>query len=481
MNFTPEEYGRPLPPAPPTDPKGQPRGEARFPLPHPTTFGGIVNWSSRVYSYLFDQAVSHSRENAERMRLDPMIDACMRLLVEPVSLLSFHIDPDDDEDEYQVRCAEQAQKVLKWMPGFVYAKRHLLDEGIFVGRAGQFVRWQNQFKMGRTWMVPTAFDPVQGDKLVFFFDGRIGVRVHGGFTGPSEQITPTDFSRAYVLDAAEREQLILHQSDPTDATFWKPFQAGQVHGVGLRDKLYWLWALKQRVWGMSMDYLAWFAKGLTIFYFDAHNNEHATEMRAWIEAQDGNTAMLMPHWTGKDFTPVQRFEAATASPAFLQELITKYFDDMIRLVILGQSLTSGVGPTGLGSGVASAHQMTIDQKIKYRAVGLDDTLTRDLLGPFYRANFPGCPCGHWVSDLDDPNAQSMIDNAKEIYAMGGAVPEEPLLEAGGLPQAKPGDTILTNVAGMQPAATDQAPLGVPVQESPNSGADGSNGTPDSVS
>lgn len=405
------------------------------------------------------------------MRLDPVIAYCMKLLCEPISLLGFHIEPDDDEDNEQVQFAAQAQKLLKWTPGITNASYNLLDEGIFVGRAGQQVRWQNVWKRDRTWMLPTGFEPIQGDKLVFGFDGRVGVRVGGNYVGPSEQVRPTDFSRAYFPDAAEREQLIVHCVHPTDASFWQPTKAGQLYGRGLRDELYWLWALKQKVWGMSMDFLAWFAKGLTVFFFQGGNDEHRQEMQTWIEGQDGNTSMLMPWWPTVTFDPIRRFEASTASPAFIQELVTKYFDELIKLVIVGQTLTSGTGPTGLGSGTAQAHQLTFDNRVKFHSTALDETKSRDILGPFYRANKPGMPIGHWVSDIDDPNAQQSLDNAERIYGMGGQIGEEPLLEIAGLEPVKPGQTILTNVQGMQPAATDQTPLGVSVQEPQGSGTE----------
>lgn len=462
MQFTPEEYGSPLPPAKPVDPQGQPRGDAHFPLPHPSQFGSVANWATKTYSYLFDEAIAHSIENAERMRLDPVIDYCMRLLCEPISLLSHSIEPDDPEDETQVKAAEKAQKLLKRIPGITDAKYNLLDEGNFVGRAGQQIRWQYQYKQGKTWMLPTGFRPIQGDKLVWHFDGRVGVRV---MAGSGLRTEPTDYSQAYFVTPEEREQLIVHSVHPTDASFWKPLKAGQVNGVGLRDKLYWLWALKTRVWGMSMDFLQWFAKGLTIYYFAGHNDQHRQQIQAFVEAQDGSSALFMPWWASDaNFKPVERINPSTASPEFLMRLITEYFDSMIRYVILGQVLTSGNAPQGLGSANATAHQTTFDNKVKYLSVALDETLTRDLLGPFYKANFPGVPCGHWVSDLDDPNAQAMLEAAERIYAMGGAVPEQPLMDAAGLPAVKPGDTVLTQIDPMQPAATDATPLGTPVQE-----------------
>ncbi len=464
--FTPEEHGLPQPYPTQPSPEGQPRGDAMMPVPVPLQFSGTTGWTGRAYWQMHDQALNHSRENATRMRLDPVIDACMRLRTYPTSLLPFHIEPDDDEDPYQVECAAKAEKILKRLPGFHFARHGLLDDGTFTGRSGQKIRWGKVFKQNRLWDVPTAFQHVSGDKLVFFWDGRVGITVQGSFMGPTESV-PGYPGRAYVLSPAEREQLLLYQFEPTDAPFNEPTQAGSIMGLGLRDKLYWIWALKDRVWGMSMDFLEWFAKGISIFYFRNGNAEHYNQVRNWVENQWGNSVMIMPDILSNENQNKKVFEhiqPTNANPQFLMTLITDYFDRLFKEIILGQTLTSGTAPTGLGSGVASAHQTTFDNIVKYDAIGTDEVFTRDMLGPFYRANFPGVPTGHYVSEVDDPNVQQMIDNANAIYQMGGAIPEQPLLDVAGLPKVKPGDTILSNVQPMQPVVADQPPQGVPTLE-----------------
>lgn len=464
MEFTEEEWGRERPKADPVEPSGQPRGEARLPLPHVASFMGMTNLASRAYYYTFDEAMAHSRENAERMRLDPVIDACLKLLSEPVALLTQHIDPDDPDDPYAIEVAARVQGRVDAIPGLLNAKRWLLDNGTFVGRSAVQVRWQWQARRDKTWMTPTKFVPVHGDKLVFTWDDRVGILVNTmAFPLPT---LPTERGRAYVLDDEERECLVVHEYQPEDASFYRPQMAGAVHGSGVRGKLYWLWALKNRVWSMGMDFLQWFARGLTVFYFPGGNPTYANEVSEWIKNQDGSEAMMLPWYPtdGYNYKPVERFDAPTASPQFIQALVTQYFDDLFKLVILGQTLTSGTASTGLGSGVAAAHQQTFENRVKYQAVGLQETLTRDLLGPMYRANFPGVAPGRWVIEVDDPNVQQMLENAQVLYSMGAAVPEQPLLDTAGLPAVKPGDTILTQLQPQQPAAVGGMPDGVPVEQ-----------------
>ncbi len=466
-DITPEERGLPEKDLPPVDPKGQPIGDAMFPVPHVSSFSGSANWSNRSYTYWFDEAMMHSRENAERMRLDPVINACLQLRAYPTSLLTMRIEPDDDEDPVQVQFAMRAQKLLTNMPGFLFAKRWLLDDGIFKGRSGVQLRWQWVPKRDKAYHLPTGFRMIDGDKLVFAWDDRVGILVTSAYGAPIERLGTSERGRVYYASQAEREQLVVHEFEPEDRSFYRPQMAGAIHGTGLRGKLYWLWALKVRVWSMGMDFLQWFARGLTVYYFKSGNAEHYKEIRQWVEAQDGSHSLFMP-WlpgpTDAGYKPIERFEASTASPAFIQQLITTYFDDLFKLNILGQTLTSGTAPTGLGSGVAQAHQSTFENFVKYDATALGETLTRDLLKPFYRVNFPGTACGRWVFDIDDPNVQQMIENAQALYEMGAAIAEEPLMEAGGLPLPKTGQTILTNIQPMQPAAVNPLPTGVPATE-----------------
>lgn len=444
------------------DPSGQPLGGARFVVPSPALFAGRASGPSRQYYGAFDEALLHSRENAERMRLDPVIDLCLNLLVQPISLLTRHVTPHDPEDPVQVTAAATAEKILAGLPGWTYNVRWILDNGVFIGRSALMMRWEWKYYGRRNFAVPTGFRPVHGDKLVFWHDDSVGLRVNTiEFPFPTQ---PTEWGPAYKLNSTDRKCLLVFNYQPEDSTYYRPLKAGTIHGTGIRDKLYWFWALKNQVWGMSMDWLRWFARGLTVYYFPGGNPEHATEVEKWIKGQSGQDAMMLP-WiptSGYNYKPVERFEASTASPQFIQSLITQYFDDIFKQVIVGQTLTSGTASTGLGSGVSAAHQSTFETRVKYVASGLDECITRDLLTPFYEMNFPGIPVGRWVSEVDDPNVQQMIENAETLVGMGAAVPQGPLFEAAGLPEAKDDDVILSSVQPQQPAGMSGIPEGVPM-------------------
>lgn len=463
------DLGHSKPAADPVSPEGLPLGNHQWVVPHPGTFNGYINPVNKTYSQRFDEAMLHSRENAWRMRLDPMIDACLERRVTSSSLLAFSVKPEDDDDPQQVAAAKRQEGLLRRLPRFVELKRWLLKEGLFVGRSGAQMLYEWTRLDNRLMCRPFDFRPINGDKLQFAWDGSVGITVSSNASvRNSEQVRHLDGSPCYFVSPTERAGLVVHRSFSEDHDFYRPIMGGAIHGTGLRGKLYWLWALKSQLWGMSIDFLRWFAKGLTVYYFEHGNAAHFEAVKQWVERQDGNDAMFYPIFRDMPNNepylqkPLERFEVSTASPQFLQKLITEYLDDLIRFTILHQSLTTSTAPTGLGSGVAQAHQTTYDELTALDCSLLDDTITADILFHMYRVNEPGIPPGRFVSNVDKPNVQQMVEGAQAIVAMGGSVAQKPLTEAIGLPEPKQDDTLLGGPQPGQPAAVGAVPDGTPV-------------------
>lgn len=461
--FNPYELGLPQPKAKPTTQDGQPRGNGQFPLAHPATFAGLFSAGNRSYYQWFDEALRYGWQNKERILFDPVVNSSMRLRVTPTALLTTNADPEDDTDPDQVEAAKNYDRFKRRFKGYIQFRRWLLYNGTFKGRAGAFTRWEKVWdrKENRTFENPVEMRPIDGDKLAFHWDGRVGVTVGAGFQGDTDYIA--GYGRVYFFTPEERDQTVVFEFEPEDSDFFDPFQAGLIHGAGLRHRLYWLWALKSRLWAASIDFLEWWARGILIFYFQHGNSAHLTEVTKWVQQFDGQWQRIMPYPVDgpPGFKPVERIEPNATTNNFLQTLITSYLDDLIRQIIIGQTLTTKAGATGLGSGVAEAHVGTFEQIIKYDATILDECETYQVCRQWYEANYPGMPHARVRSEVDSPNVQQLMDAAESIYQMGGNVPEEPLMQAAGLPETKEGDTILTQVQPMQPAAVDGLPQGVP--------------------
>ena len=377
--------------------------------------------------------------------------------------MSWHIEPHNPSDEQQVLAAKEHEDIIKATPNFQQVLWWLSD-AMWYGRYGVQTAFQWDFTADkRQIMVPRQFWPINGDKFAFKFDGSAGVRVQTSYP-VNQQTSYSDYGRVYWFNANEREQITIHKFEPEDADYSEPELAGAINGVGLRSKLYWAWALKNQIQGMLFDYLNWFARGMTIYYYDQSNPRAFAEVQTRIREYAGKPYMAFPRTKdgGPGYKPIERFEPGTASSQLLQNMATSYYDDLLTRAILGQTLSGGTGSTGMGSGVAELHGETFEQVIKYDSGSLANTLTFDFLRPLYRVNHPGMPCGRWVFEIDTPNVGEVLEGANAFYEMGGSIDEGSLREVLGLPSPKPGGTVLSKIQSTQPAAVDGMPQGVPV-------------------
>lgn len=472
-----QEAGYPHPEASPQP--GRVPGDGAFAVPHYLSFSSLVNSVSRTYRWAHDEALRHSRKNALAMRRDPVIMSALRARQLPVAQLAWHLEGTKDEDSRQTEAIDGLTRIIEEIPDWQTLLLNLL-EAQWYGRYAAVLFYAWDWSLGRKRMVIRDHRPLNGDKLVFKYSGQAGVLVNGQFRGSWE---PTERGRAHFFTPAEREQLIIHHFEPEDADFDEGDMAGSIFGTGIRDRIYWFWFLRAQVFAFLMNYLERVgAGGLTIYYYEAGNPQSLADVKKAAEEQHLNNTILFPRY--RDGTPggpgVQRVETGTAGANLLQALVTSYFDDQMRLYILGQSLTSEVAATGLGSGVARLHGETRDLLIKYDAVSLQEALTRDLLRVLQKYNYPDAPPLRFRFDVDRPDALAIAQAAQTFYQLGGALSESQLRDALGLETPQPGEPILAQMGSLSPAPAMATPEGVPMEGQPGPeppGTDPSTGMP----
>ena len=465
-NYSAAELGYPLPPPP--EPGPLPPGDGKYAVPGFLSFSGLVSNASRSFLFSSDEALLDSPVNARAMRRDCVLFSTLRARQRPTAQLSWHIEPWDDTDPAETEAAALITQCVECIPNFQSMKMMLL-EALWYGKYAVEVTWTwtKDIMPGQTLLGIRDFIPVNGDKIRFKWDGTPGFLVYGGFPGTWEA---TDWGMAHFLTSAEREQYVIHQHEPDDPDWVELRMAGAVHGVGLRGRLYWFWWLKQQVFALLMNYLERFSNGLTIFYYAAHDPLAKQQAIEAAQQQFSNTALIYPRWNkdGKDVNGIERIEVGTASPALLQGLVTEYFDNVMVKAILGQTLSSDhTGSGGLGgTGAADLHAETLDEIIKYDAIGLQETLQHQLVNILYRYNAPGVRPGKFRFQIDSPNSEEVLDYASQLFEMGMSLDEDELYELGQLTKPKPGSGIVSKLGAMQSAAVGSAPQGVPVAGQP---------------
>jgi hypothetical protein len=469
------ERGAPLPPAPEPGPPGSGSltpNQSLFVVPHHEQFIAQWNTQSGVYRYTFDEALRHSRQNAVAYRLDPVVYEALRARQMPTAALSWHLEAENEADPGEADHAKKCREAIERTPNLQQLLMYLLD-AVWYGRHGASLVYDWDFTAGYRRAVVRQHFPINGDKLVFRYTGEVGVLVGGKYSG---SWIPTDRGRAHICTPEERQLLVVHEHEREDADFQAPEMAGRVHGVGVRDRLYWFLYMKQRVLAWMMSFLERVGKGGTwVFYFESGNDASLAEVTKFAQQANNNTAFLFPRYAdGKSGPGVERLEPVLAGADMLYRLVTEYFDVVIRRLILGQSLSAEAGGTGLGSGVASFHEETLNRILKYDARNLQETLTRDFVSVISRHIDPARCTPKWVFEVDKPNSAEHLEAAGRFFEMGGILDEDNLRSVLGLPKPKPGSKTLSRAQSALEAANPM--LGLMAAQNLEPGGAGPTGT-----
>ncbi len=462
---TPQELGYAAPPIEVPDSLAPNRGIPGIP-PY-LSFAQVVNSFSRTF-LTYDEALRNGRQQALAIRRDPVLFQALRARQMPVAQLEWHIQPDDPNDIEQAKVADVIQRGIKRTPHLQSMLMSML-EAVWYGRAGVQIAYQWDWIDGMKVCRPRQWWPVNGDKLVFKFDGSPGILVHYNFQG---DWTPTERGRAHFFTPQERPSLLIHHFEREDADFYEGELASGMFGVGIRSRVYWYWYLKSQTMQYIMDYIERVgAGGLTIYYYEAGNPKSLEEVRSAAENQFKSNAILFPRprdASGSGGAPgIDRFEPSQSGVQLIQGLVTTYWDDVMRKLIMGQDLTATAEPTGLGSGVAALHGQTFSRIISYDAISLAESLSSDLVRPMQIFMGKGhLPPFKFVFEVDAPNTQTILGAAQAFYSMGGSIDEESLRDALGLASPEPGKPILSQQQMMSPQSAGTIPSGVPMSGPP---------------
>jgi hypothetical protein len=438
------EAGLPLPTPTTPGPPGsgvEPPGNSTWVVPHFQSFASVWNTVSRTYRWTFDEALTHSQQNARDYRKDPVVWEALRARQMPLAGSEWSIKPKNEMDPLDIEHSKRVQGAIEETPNLQQLLMSLL-EAAWYGRAGSTLTYRWDWSEGYRRAIVDNHNPVNGDKLIFRYSGEVGILVGGDYPG---SWIPTDRGRAHICTSQERQALIVHQFEREDADFYDARQAGRVEGVGLRDRLYWFQFLKQRVLAWMMEFLERVgAGGWTIYYYESGNPCSLAEVKEAAEKQSQNTSILFPRYSdGKAGPGIQRIEPSQSGAQLLLTLVTDYFDRIIRRVILGQSLSAEAGGTGMGSGVAELHADTLNKIITYDARNLQETLTKDFVSVISRHIDPARRPPRWIYDVDKPNASEYMGAATRFFEMGGDIDEDTTRSVLGLPRPKPGAPLLS--------------------------------------
>jgi len=451
-------------------------------VPHIHTASGRFGVSSKSYLNM-DEALQDSRANAQRMRADCGIMECVEGRQRTVALCPWHLAVDDEKSQEQKDLAAALTTILENTPYFTEYRR-VMQEAIWYGRYAVANQYGSKNIGGKWRTVIRRWEPRHGDKLVFRYDDgshdidpdQIGIRVSSAFRPelPSNRdekgrarIQATESGLVYWLNRWERATVAVHKHLIEDGPWDQPRMAGRIHGVGIRDRIYWTWYAQIECLQRVIEYLDRAAFGIEIWPYQSGNQQAKTETEkaAYAAMGGGRTVILAPIPAGEDsdrYMP-QLVEPGLGGVNTTIEIIRTYFGHKIKRYILGQTLSSEADSTGMGSGVADAHLATLGDILSYDAVKLQEAITTDILRPMQLWNFPkSAHIGvEFVIDTESDNVRERLEAIGKAYEMGLKIKSDELYQIIGSARPDADDEILANPKIYPPQQPGMPPGMVP--------------------
>ena len=466
---------------------GTPWGGGTF-LPHIFTVAGRYGVASKAYS-VGDEALIDSRENAEMMRNELAIMECLEARMRSTALLNWHIGPRDETLDQRTKATLAKSgfgRTNKWNSEELAAKVSLilartphltklfysLMDAIWYGRYATEQFWQPTSIEGLSnrAMIIKRWEPRHGDKIIFRYDDgtqeydpeQIGIRIGPGYKMQTEfrdyggnlhkKVEATQFGLAYFLDGAERKKYALHKHIIEDGDFNRPIKAGNLHGVGIRSRIYWSWYAYTESLKLLMEYLERSALGIEIWRYPAHNPQAKSDAAeaAQRRGAPGRSILMVPVPEGEAAAmyDVEIVEPGLQGADVLQNVLQTFFGHKIKRYILGQTLTTEADATGMGSGMADLHAATYSDIVRFDSLGLAETITQDIVRQIQLLNFPGSEGIHlqFRFDTESPMMQLKLDAYRQLWEMGARVKTDDLFKTIGASRPTEIDETLLNPA-----------------------------------
>jgi hypothetical protein len=451
-------------------------------LPHIHTVGGRTGIVSKSYLNQ-DEALRDSRDNAEKMRADCGIMECIEARQRATALLNWHVEPEDATNVEEIALCGVLNDIIEKTPRFTEFRRTAL-EAIWYGRYANYMRYGSKLVKGQYRTAIKSWEPRHGDKLVFRYndgsytvdENQVGIRVHSAWTGARsymdprtnsivKQVSPTEQGLVYWLTPWQRKTMLVHRHQVEDGPYHEPRMAGRIHGVGIRDRIYWTWYAMVECLQRVVEYLDRAAFGIEIWPYQAGNpqSQADTEAAASQAMGGGRTIILAP--LPPDEQP-ERFMPHLIEPGLggvstTIDIIRTYFGHRIKRYILGQTLTSEADATGLGSGVADAHMATFADIVEYDARNLEETMTDDFVRVIQAVNFPKLwrMQPQFRIDTESPNVAAKMDAYQKAYDMGLKIKSSEVYDTIGASMPGNGDEILQSAGQGIAGAGNAQPIG----------------------
>lgn len=444
------------------------------------TFNSLLNTFSKTFDFRYDEAMRVDPQFALKMRLDPYLRSLLQERLMPLTRWKWVITPEDPTHKPEVERA-------KWYEEVIRATPRLSKQQLYLGHAAWYGRYASQFSLvrdrvrGKPCVRVGRHLPLNGDKLVFGWDGTPGVRINQSAVPefPRENVTYDNRGGPILMlrDPEHRAQFIIHTHELDDADYSEPEMAGRIEGVGLRDFCYYGAYLRSKMVQWAVAFMEKVGTlGLLVFRYPEGNAE--AKKQAELSAKQSNNrsaiAIPMPKGADKTTSSVELLPANMSGVQFLVDIIAGWWERHIERLFVGQSMSAGADDSsGLGgTGRAELAKDTKFNLLQFDATGQQESYTTDLLPTLFAANGDAGWKARFEYVLPDPEAEAKLGAITKAASIPGAklkYKASEVRELVGMSEPGPDDE---TVGGEDPKP---GPGGVPLPAA--GGAPGSNGPP----
>ena len=444
-----------------------PAKRPRKPLPAPKDRGptGPLALPVEVQRTFFRTASLMLRNSSLAYRLDPNYSAMMRAdadiegvlrsLLVTLAGLEWAVVPTDDENPRLVKLAERVSAIIDAIPRRSDLFR-ALHEAVWYGCSAANLVYDRDPILGvriKEWF------PFASDSLAFDQYGNLAMRVGSAYIN-EPSVTDLGFdSLVHLFDENERRAIVLHRVFTTAPSFIDPNTSEAVYrGVGARDVCWYIWLLKQEVLQNAAAYIERYALGIRVGYYPAGNDAAKSEMLTILQNLVNDNSVVLPRIGPNESMYDIDIKDANAGRAQIFMELVNWLSSKLKEAILGQSLSSEAGGTGMGSGVADLHADTLSRVIRYHADALAESVNSDLvrvIATMLGASEEEARGIRFEFAPERPNAKERMEAIQAFVQLGGRVSEREVRDLLGLSEPEDGEAILSSG---QTAAPSDNPL-----------------------
>ena len=376
------------------------------------------------------------------MRMDADIEGVLRALLVTLAGLEWAVVPNDEEDPRQVELANRITDIVNAIPrrSDLFRSMH---EAVWYGVSAANIVYERDSILGvrvKEWF------PFAADTLAFDQRGNLAMRVGSAYINEAS-VTDLGFdSLVHLFNDNERRSVILHRVFTTAPNFIDPNSADAIYrGVGARDVCWYIWLLKQEILQNAASYAERYALGIRVGYYPAGNDAAKSEMLTVLQNLVNDNSVVLPRIAPNESMYDIDIKDANAGRAQIFMDLVNWCSGKMKEAILGQSLSSEAGSTGLGSGVSDLHADTLSRVIRYHADALAESITSDfvrVVATMLGATEDEARCITFQFAPERPDVKERIEAVQAFVQLGGRVSEAEVRDMLGLSQPQDGEAVL---------------------------------------